>query len=1062
MPHIDNLIYNFSQKNLIQYLRSKIDTFKPDDDDLSYLFKDELFEKYESIDKIGEATIGNDDLIIIASKTSDPLTEKSGKKKQYEIAKKILKEELKDAALFIFYDDEGNFRFSFVKANYLGTKRNFTDFKRYSYFVTPHKANNTFKRQVDSCNFSSLDEIIKAFSVEPLNKLFYQEVSKAFYKLIGGEITIASKKYNFKAVLELPSTPLANRKIYQEFGVRLIGRTIFCWFLKNKKSEAKKPLIPENWLSSDTVDLLSNGGYNYYHDYLEKLFFLILNKKQDERKDYELPDGQEDIPFLNGGLFEPHHDDFFPKDSNGIHKISYNLKIPNDWFFEFFKVLEQFNFTIDENSINDAEVSIDPEMLGTIFENLLAEIDPDTEKSARNATGSFYTPREIVDYMVEQSFIQYLKTKTNVENEVSLQNLFKEGGENDFSENQTLEILEALNSVKILDPACGSGAFPMGALHKIITILHKLDPDASWWKEKQINSNSNALIRRAVKEELDKKNADYIRKLGVIQNSIYGVDIQPIATEIAKLRSFLSLIIDENIIDDADNRGIEPLPNLEFKFVTANTLIGLPDEGGQQGMFDNFAELQLLEQLRVDYLQSSGKKKIDIKERFLRVQKKAFVSQNNLFADTNSRAYKIMSWNPFSDEASTWFDPKWMYGVQEFDIVIGNPPYSVFQGKSINELIPIMKDKIYEKAKGGKINAYELFLCKAPTLLSTDGISCQIFQNSFLADNSSAGVRIFYLNEQYIYRIDSFPERDDPKKRVFEKVKMSVCILLSKNSKKSDYNFEVNFWNDKHKSSGKSIIYNNKSIMQFNPDYGIIYNLNVDEKCIFEKYFIDNKHKYSDFYSCMEGELNMTFHKGYLNSDNNNPLVVKGAQVQRYFVTDSPSQGEVQYVDKANYMHDYIKSPKSRHHKKSRIAMQGITGANDKIRIISTLLESDVFLANSCNYIFSNSDNSKYSIKLLLGIFNSSFTNWIFRRSSTNSNVNCYEVNNLKLPRYDSVLFQKIEILVSKILNDIKSNNQDIINILVFKLYNLNYEEILIVTPEFNLTKEQYENYKID
>jgi len=142
--------------------------------------------------------------------------------------------------------------------------------------------------------------------------------------------------------------------------------------------------------------------------------------------------------------------------------------------------------------------------------------------------------------------------------------------------------------------------------------------------------------------------------------------------------------------------------------------------------------------------------------------------------------------------------------------------------------------------------------------------------------------------------------------------------------------------------------------------------------------------------------------------------------------------------------------------------MQGITGANDKIRIISTLLESDVFLANSCNYIFSNSDNSKYSIKLLLGIFNSSFTNWIFRRSSTNSNVNCYEVNNLKLPRYDSVLFQKIEILVSKILNDIKSNNQDIINILVFKLYNLNYEEILIVTPEFNLTKEQYENYKID
>ena len=425
---------------------------------------------------------------------------------------------------------------------------------------------------------------------------------------------------------------------------------------------------------------VNNQQHDYYHSVLEKLFFLVLNKREEDRKDYTLPQDANIIPFLNGGLFEAHPDDFFPTDSQGIHQISFGLKIPNSWFLELFKVLEQYNFTIDENSIYDAEVSIDPEMLGTIFENLLAEIDPDTEKSARKATGSFYTPREIVDYMVEQSLVQYLKTKTAIEAEEALERLFKEGQETNeedtFSTKEKDQILQALSDVKILDPACGSGAFPMGALHKIILALKKLDPGAKWWKQKQLEKVNNALIRSQLKEKLDAATSDYARKLGVIQHSIYGVDIQPIASEISKLRSFLSLVIDENIDDTAINRGIEPLPNLEFKFVTANTLIGLPEEQGQQtSMFDNYEELQLLEQLRADYLQSSGKKKEKIKERFLRVQKKAFKNEHNLFADTNSRSYKLISWNPFNDEASSWFDPQWMFGEDDFDIVIGNPPY---------------------------------------------------------------------------------------------------------------------------------------------------------------------------------------------------------------------------------------------------------------------------------------------------------------------------------------------------------------------------------------------------
>ncbi len=1062
MSKLSSLIQDFSKSNLIAFLRQNINTFKPEDEDFDYLFPDDIFEKYESIEKVGEAIVGSDDLIVLLSKTTDPLTNRSGKKNQYEIAKKILKIEVKDSALFVFYDDEGNFRFSFIRAIYLGTRRDITDYKRYTYFVSPTQTNKTFIHQIGNCSFDSLDTIIEAFSVEPLNKQFYQEIQKSFYGLIGGKVKVGRSTQDFDNQLQLPSVDVGERKVYQEFGVRLIGRTIFCWFLKNKKSETGLSLIPDSWLSSNTVKEENNQQQNYYHTFLEKLFFLVLNKKQENRASYDLPDGHEFIPFLNGGLFEVHIDDFFPVNSQGIHQMMYNLKIPNQWFNDLFETLEQFNFTIDENSINDAEVSIDPEMLGTIFENLLAEIDPDTEKSARKATGSFYTPREIVDYMVEQSLIQYLKTKTDIDNEDQLQLLFKEGGENEFNDNETELLLKALSTVKILDPACGSGAFPMGALHKITLSLKKLDPNAEWWKQQQLKKIDNALVRKQLRNKLDEADNDYIRKLGVIQHSIYGVDIQPIATEISKLRSFLSLVIDETIDDTAENRGVVPLPNLEFKFVTANTLIGLPKESGQQGLFDNYVELQLLEQLRSDYLQSSGKKKIKIKDRFLRVQKRAFKNENNLFANHESRSYKLMSWNPFSNEASSWFDPQWMYGVKTFDIVIGNPPYSVFQGKSKKELIPIMKNKIYEKAKGGKINAYELFLCRVPTLLKVNGINCQIFQNSFLADNSSSGVRKYYLQKQNIISIDSYPERDDPKKRVFEKVKMSVCILLSKNKEINSYSFKVNFWDDKKKSNGKFIKYNNQSIIEFNPDYAVIYNLNIDEKKIFEKYFIKNKIKYSDYYNCLEGELNMTFHKDYLNDNDKNPLVVKGAQVQRYFITKKPSQGAIEYVDKNRYLKDYIKSKKSRHHKKIRIAMQGITGANDKIRIVSTLIEKDIFLANSCNYIISRGDNINYSITFLLGIFNSKFTNWIFRRSSTNSNVNCYEVNNLKLPNINIQIFNKIDRYAHLSLSGESTEYQDKIDLLVYKLYELSYNEVLLIDPNLNLTIEEYINYSID
>lgn len=1065
---MDKLIQNFSIKSVADFFKNKIAAFSPNSENLDYVLKDADFVHFSDLQKTGEVEFNNsDELIVFTCKFQGVLSERSSKKKQFEIAKKVLKEDFKDGAIFIFYDDTGCFRFSFIRKNYGNKEQKFTNWKRYTYFVDPSRTNKTFKNRINGCNFNSLEDIQEAFSVEKLNKKFYEEIATAFYGLIGGKVSINKKEVSFDAKLQLPSTPVENRKVYQEFAVRLIGRTIFCWFLKNKKSDSGIPLIPEEWLSSNMVGSVNNDQHNYYHSILEKLFFLVLNKKHEDRKSYVLPNNHEFVPFLNGGLFEAQDDDFFPKDSKGIHSQNFALNIPNQWFQVFFETLEQYNFTIDENSINDFEVSIDPEMLGTIFENLLAEIDPDTEKSARKSTGSFYTPREIVDYMVEQSLVQYIKTKTNIEDEEQLELLLKDDTENPFNEKQTIAILEALSEVKILDPACGSGAFPMGVLHKIIALLKKLDKGAAWWKAKQLEKIDNALVRKTMETKLNQANSDYIRKLGVIQHSIYGVDIQPIAAEISKLRSFLSLIIDENIDDNHPdgNRGIEPLPNLEFKFVTANTLISL-DAGNTVGKsmsfdFGETSDLQnQLQKIRSAYLQATPTDKQILKTDFEKLQTQIY--KNELKAGgQNKRAQQLAAWKPFSNDSSTWFDPDWMFGVEKFDVVIGNPPYSVFQGKSKKDLEVLMKNKIYEKAKGGKINAFELFLCKVPELLKVDGINCQIFQNSFLADNSSSKLRNFYLTKQRIISINSYPERDDPKKRVFENVKMSVCILLNKNSIFKNYDFDVDFWDDKHKKSGKSIVYNNNEIIEFNKEQNIIYNLNVIEKKIFEKYFVNNKIKYSEYFDCMEGELNMTFHKDYLISDNSQPLVVKGAQVQRYFVTETPSQGRVEYVNEKKYLNDYSGSKKSQHHKKLRIAMQGITGANDKIRIVSTLISEDVYLANSCNYIIDVSNDLGYSISFLLGIFNSKFTNWIFRRSSTNSNVNCYEVNNLKLPKYNKPLFEKIGNYALLSLNSKSLEFQNEIDIMVFKLYQLEYAEVLIVEPAFGLSEQVYNTYKI-
>lgn len=622
-----------------------------------------------------------------------------------------------------------------------------TEPKRFTYLLGEGEAVKTARDrfyQLVEASQVSFEDIKEAFSVEKLNKEFYKKVVSSFYDLLGVKEPGRGGEQH-PHLLELPSVSQKDKQTHQEFAVRLIGRIVFCWFLKFKKSEQGNPIITDEALSSDAVT------DNFYHQKLERLFFQVLNTQKEDRRN-DLPEKYNDIPFLNGGLFEPHYQDFYKVDeSSGISKNLNTLKIPDEWFRNLFEVLEQYNFTIDENSVEDADVSVDPEMLGRIFENLLAEIDPASGDSARKATGSYYTPREIVDYMVDESLNKYLSKKTGI-NERRLMPLFKldDDVNHSITAEEKEQLIRALNDVKVLDPACGSGAFPMGILQKMVRVLEKIDPESKRWKDLQLDKIPSAIIRRILRKRLDDATVEYARKLGIIQHSIYGVDIQPIAAEISKLRCFLSLVVDEQVDEFKDNWNIEPLPNLEFKFLAADSLKSLPKEDSQTvDLFGSADLLQKLGQIRDDYLQAYGEDKEILKEQFTDIQDAILDKElKGTGRNKSDRAVKLSSWEPFSDSVTGWFDPEWMFGVEQFDIAIGNPPYG---GDKIENNL---KKKLGLRSK----DPYGAFLArflpegskKSP--LVDNGLLCFIVSDTFMTINSHFELREKMM-DNYIHKM---------------------------------------------------------------------------------------------------------------------------------------------------------------------------------------------------------------------------------------------------------------------------------------------------------------------
>lgn len=681
---------------------------------------------------------------------------------------KILADNWIHRALVVFRNkDTENYRLSYLTITLDLNEKNkavkkYSNARRYSFYLGANAKVRTPEQQlIKKGRIKDIDDLLSRFSVEVVNKQFYLEVAKYFDELVSGE-----GRY-----LSLPSVSQESVNVRKSFAVRLIGRLMFCWFLKQKKSESGQ-LIPDELLSS-TVVRKTKG---YYHGILEPLFFEVLNTSIDARGiRNELFD---EVPYLNGGLFNPQSEDYYELDRDTFFSKHINtLSINDQWFIDFFELLELYNFTIDENTVFDQELSVDPEMLGRIFENLLAEINPETGSSERKRTGSFYTPRQIVEYMVDQSLIEYFKTKTGID-EAKLAALvsydLNDDADYPLSDDEKQHVVIAIETLKLLDPACGSGAYPIGALQKIVYILQIVDPDCKLWLEEKLKDVPD-LYKQKIVNEVRSNPFDYTRKLDVIKNSIFGVDIQPIAVDVSRLRCFLTLVVESEIDDTKPNRGIEPLPNLDFKFVCANTLIGLP-KAEASGLFDDHSGIVELSKIMSEYFSCNSQRKNEIRLKFLHVQKDILEKTISAFGkSTGELTLKLTTWNPFGNNSNSWFDPEWMFGIEEkFDIVIGNPPY----GADIDSLVETYR-KIYPEVIKNYADIFKIFFDFGIKILKKNGVETFITPNTYLTQPRYKDLRQYLLKFR-ILKIVNLGEN------VFEEAVVPVCISILKNCEHSD------------------------------------------------------------------------------------------------------------------------------------------------------------------------------------------------------------------------------------------------------------------------------------
>ena len=694
------------------------------------------------------------------------------------------------AFMFCYRKNESVLRFSYVSETWGFNKQGdyekiSTDTKRYTYLLGEGRGCRTAIEQFKVLRDSkqALSDITAAFSVEALTKQFYKDLFEWYQWAVEPSSNIT---FPNNTITEDDDRDDIETKI-----IRMITRIMFVWFIKQKN------LVPDRIFDIDFLttilkdfDPYSTTVGSYYNAILQNLFFGTLNRaiqdedgntrkfatssKRDVKTLYRYAEmfsisEQEvinlfaEIPFLNGGLFECldktkyadgveqcyNFDGFSRNDARFADgRFKHRAVVPNNLFFEpekgLISILGRYNFTIEENSPEEQQVALDPELLGKVFENLLGAYNPETKETARNQSGSFYTPREIVNYMVDESLIAYLGDNAFVRSLFRTDFTFDKTKTDDYQ-----KIAEKLKAVKVLDPACGSGAFPMGLLNRMIDILERISPD----------------------ERV------YDLKLSVIENCLYGSDIQSIAAQITKLRFFISLICDCEKDASKPNFGIPTLPNLETKFVSANSLIAKKKKPAQGNLFENPEieptknELAEIRHKHFSAKSASTKHRLREKDQALREKLAKLLSDDDNFAPEDAK--QLAAWNPYDQNAvSPFFDPEWMFGVADgFDIVIGNPPYIQLQNNG-GELAKLYENCNYVTfARTGDI--YCLFYERGWQLLKKNGHLCYITSNKWMRAGYGEKTREFFANKTNPMLLIDFAGV-----KIFESATVDTNILL--------------------------------------------------------------------------------------------------------------------------------------------------------------------------------------------------------------------------------------------------------------------------------------------
>lgn len=988
--------------------------------------------------------------------------------------------------------------------------------------ANPHRGHHDILCSLGEKTFDSFDDLYKhwitVFSNELLTKKFYSELSDWYAWAVQvakfpNDINTKEddEKYNHEACIRLITRLIFVWFLKQKHLIpeEFFDEKYICEnFIKEFNPHDKQNLLynPEN--------------SNYYRLILQNLFFAVLNCPivaegkttannrhfrtkdtfQGKNKDFNMHNvmryeddfleggatkfvemANKTVPYLNGGLFEcldksPMFYDGFSERKESLEQLylpdylffgdEVGGKIDlSEWYGDTNKknvsargvidILKKYSFTIEENTPYDQEVSLDPELLGKVFENLLAAFNPETQTTARKQTGSFYTPREIVQYMVDESLVAHLKRLCGDENEATYRSLLSYSSEDvELPNEQKQAIMEALYNCKVLDPACGSGAFPMGILQQMVHVLRRLDPSNDMWKQLMIQQATNmakvafgedneeercarlADIEMAFNQNIN--DPDYARKLYLIEHCIYGVDIQPIATQISKLRFFISLVVDQKPTNAPKNNfGIRPLPNLESNFVTANTLIPLDRT---PNLFTSTDEIRQYEADLQDinhriFLAKRNKDKEKLRTDMETTRKMMAQSLENLGAITSNGYNQLVSWNPFDQNASApFFDSEWMFGVKDgFDVVIANPPY-VNVKRGIESSLKEQYESIYKTGVG----QYDLFVLFIELGLNIGKINCMIVPKPILNNENYKVARSLMLSKNIEQIITG--------SNIFENAGVESCIFVT-NTSHSDSIVKISKYESNTFNITNSLdanIYKHSSSLVFSTE------LAMSEVDLMRK--INLYPKFKQIFNVKRGVEAGKKDDSIIDYDNGYPLL-RGQDVSKYCIEESGLYIEFDDNDTSKFKEWSL-------YCEPNILLRRV---GNTIQCAYDEHENVVLNTIYCLKT-KKSLNDKY-LRAYTGLLNSKVVAFWFFKTFCNTDklfpyIRVSQLEQIPIPDLTSNFISSVDRLVSKVQNLQCQESIDLIDNFVYHLYNLTYDEVLIIDPETPITREEYDAFE--